>query len=251
MIYIYKDPYPPFFQLAKIISSELKVENEITDDFSKDGLWIVFFTSYQRHLNILKNKKYIVVQTENIEESGFFRGAGLRDKYIKFLSQSVFVWDYTSNFKLGYSKIYELEYEESKDIDVLFYGAMNPRRKHILDQIPKKVMLTGGDESGYYPNLWNYIRCAKIVLNINFYERSDTNVVRICPLLTNRIFFITEKTIEPEHNNRTEYVVADYEKLPELCKYYLENPLERLKFIESGYNYIKNSPIILPEIKIL
>lgn len=249
MIYIWKDTYPVFNQIAKLISHELNVPNEITDDLSKDGTWIVFFTSLFHHRHILAGRKYIVVQTENLNESALLKG-GAREEYIKFLNDAYDVWDYTSNFRLGYSKFYELEYEDSKDIDVLFYGCLNERRKLILSQIPNAVVLSssGDVHQHYFPHLWNYIRRSKITLCINFYDNSNTDVVRLIPLLTNKAFFIAEKTIDPIHNNRTEYVVAEYEKILELCNFYLSKPKERLKYIDSGFEYIKNNPLVLPDI---
>lgn len=252
MIYIYKEPYLPFVQLANIISHELKVPNEITDDLSKDGIWIVFFTSYLYNKNILARKKYIVIQTENLNESMILK-QGRLDDYLNFLKNAYDVWDYTSNFKLGYSKYYELEYEESKDIDCLFYGSVNERRNKILSQIPNIHIISdppGQKEKGYFPTLWNYIRRSKITLCINFYDNSNTDVVRLAPLLSTRVFFISEKTIDSQHNSRTEYVITDYEKIPELCQYYLKNPLERIKYIESGYEYIKKNPLIIPNASI-
>jgi hypothetical protein len=248
MIYIWKDTYPIFGQLANLISHEIGLPNEITDDLSKEGTWIVFFTSFFHHRHILANRKYIVVQTENLNQSALLQNGG-KEEYINFLNGAYDVWDYTTNFRLGYSKFYELEYEDSKDIDVLFYGCINDRRRAILSQIPNTVTLSssGDIRQHYFPQLWNYIRRSKITLCINFYENSNTDVVRLAPLLTNRAFFISEKTIDPIHNSRTEYVVSDYEKIPELCNFYLTSPKERLKYIDSGFEYIKNNPVTIPD----
>jgi hypothetical protein len=249
MIYIWKDTFPPFAQLGRLISYELGVPNEITDDLSKEGTWIIFFTSYFHHRHILAGRKYIVVQTENLNESALLQNGG-KEEYIKFLNGAYDVWDYTTNFRLGYSKFYELEYEESKDIDVLFYGSVNERRRLILSQIPNIVVLNspGHIQEHHYPMLWNYIRRSKITLCVNYYDNSNADVVRLVPLLSNRTFFIAEKTIDPIHNSRTEYVVCDYEKIPEMCSYYLSNPKERLKYIDSGFQYIKNNPFSFPNI---
>jgi hypothetical protein len=250
MIYIWKDEYPVFLELANLISSELDMPNEITNDLSKEGTWIIFFESFINHRHIFEKRKYIMVQTENILESVRLDSPNLRQEYQNFLRNAYAVWDYTKNFRLGYSKYYQIQYEQSKDMDVFFYGSINPRRKHILDQIPNlsTVSATSDIKVDFFPALWNYVRRSKIVLCINYYENSNTDVIRLAPLLTNRTFFIAEKTIDPSHNNRTEYVVSDYNNIPALCKYYLENPKERLKYIESGYNYIKNNPILLPDI---
>lgn len=249
MIYIWKDTYPVFAQLANLISYEIGLPNEITDDLSKEGTWIVFFTSYFHHRHILAGRKYIVVQTENLNQSLLLQNGG-KEEYIKFLNGAYDVWDYTTNFRLGYSKFYELEYEDSKDIDVLFYGSVNDRRRAILSQIPNTVILSSsGDVSQhFFPQLWNYIRRSKITLCINYYENSNTDVVRLVPLLSNRAFFISEKTIDPIHNNRTEYVVCDYDRIPETCDFYIKNPKERLKYIDSGFEYIKNNQIVVPNI---
>jgi hypothetical protein len=198
----------------------------------------------------LAGRKYIVVQTENIKESLLLQGEHNQSLYRNFLKNAVAVWDYTKNFRLGYSRYYEIQYEQSKDIDVLFYGSINPRRKEILDKISNvHVISSSGDiKTNFFPNLWNYIRRSKITLCINYYENSNTDIVRLVPLLTNRAFFISEKTVDFVHNNAKEYVVADKDDIPALCRYYLENPEQRIKYIESGYNYIKNNPIVLPDI---
>ncbi len=136
MIYIWKDEYPVFLELANLISSELDMPNEITNDLSKEGTWIIFFESFINHRHIFEKRKYIMVQTENILESVRLDSPNLRQEYQNFLRNAYAVWDYTKNFRLGYSKYYQIQYEQSKDMDVFFYGSINPRRKHILDQIP-------------------------------------------------------------------------------------------------------------------
>lgn len=244
MIYIYKDKYPPFIQLANVISKELNCPYEITDDFSKDGIWIVFFTVYLYNREKLEGKKYIAVQTENINESTFLRRESNRENYKAFLNNAIDVWDYTENFKLGYSSYYEIEKENSKEIDVLFYGAMNPRRDQLLKKIPNCKILNDGEE--FFPKLWNMVLRTKIVVYVDFYEKSHTNTVRICPLLSNRIFFIAERsTHDPDIKD---YVTAKYEDIPKMCEYFLSRPEERLEYIERGYNYIKNNPVQIPKI---
>lgn len=80
----------------------------------------------------------------------------------------------------------------SKDIDVLFYGTLNDRRKKILDQLGtfcnvKHVFFDDIREQ----NSW--IKRSKIVLNTYFYENNKVfDYCRLSYLLTNSIFVISE-----------------------------------------------------------
>ena len=252
MIYIEDSNYQVFKQLASVIAYELKtngIDCKITSDTSlTDGTWILFFSAFYSGSDSIPFYKrlaapYIVVQTENMGQSVIINNQ--REAYNSFLKNAKYVWDYVTNFKLGFSKIYQIEFEETKDIDVLFYGWVNERRRHVLSQIPNATIVEGGKDA-YMPNLWNYIRRSKIVLIINFYDPSNPDPIRVTQLLSCRTFIIAEKTKFADYDKNTEFILADYEQIPKLCEYYLKNPLERVNWIERGYTYIKNNPIHFP-----
>lgn len=244
MIYIEKSESYVYSHIARIISYELNFPNCITDDFSKKGLWILFATGFMNNIHKFIDSPYIVVQTENYKQSNNQRLQ--TQEYIDFLNNALLVWDYTSNFKIGYSLINEIEFEESKPIDVLFYGSLNDRRKNLLSKINNCVILDASNKNSWFPNLWNSIRNSKIVLSVHYYTPSNNDMVRIAPLLSNNIFTISEKCNDENFNNITDLVIGDYENIPELCKYYLQHPYKRIVMKKRGYEYIIKNPIKIP-----
>ena len=240
MYYIHLTDSFVFHTISKVIAHELNYKCEITDDLTKsDGIWILFFDSFYHGIHKIINGKYIAVQTEPLHAKG-------NSEYYEYLRNAMSVWDYTTNFKIGYSKIWESEFQQIKPIDVLFYGSLNDRRMSVLSQI-KNVKILGGDTSLCGDSLWNdYISKSKIILSLAYYEPSNNDLFRIAPLLSNRCFVISEKCNDSEFNNNPNLLVCEKEQIPELCDYYVNHPLERLQWIDKGYEYIKNNPIKIP-----
>jgi hypothetical protein len=236
MIYIEKSKNPIFYRLSKVISEQLLVKNEITDDFSKKGIWILFLSSFLEKSYKQIEGPYIHVQLENpdiiIDGQILFKN----QEFIDFMNKATYLWDIRNNLTFGYSKIYQIEYEESKDIDILFYGAINDRRTNILSKLKNCTILN----HVYSNDLWPFIRRSKIVLFINYYNPDYPNWVRIAPALTTRNFIIVEKNIDESFNNINDFVITDYHNIIDTCYYYLKNTDKRIEFIERGYNYIRN-----------
>jgi len=130
------------------------------------------------------------------------------EKYITLL-KSHEIWDYSSqnverlkalgiearHVPIGYVKELErIKPAEVQDIDVLFYGSLNERRKKILDELKAKGLnvlhLFGvyGDERD------SYIARAKVVLNMHFYEPGVMETVRLSYLWANRACVCSEET---------------------------------------------------------
>lgn len=244
MIYIEESQSYVYLHIARIISYELNLPVQITDDFSKKGTWILFATGFMHNVHKIIDGSYIVVQTENYKLSNNPRLQ--TDEYLEFLNNALFVWDYTSNFKLGYSLLNEIEFEESKPIDILFYGSLNDRRINLLSKIDNCKILDPVDSNSWFPNLWNSIRNSKIVLSIHYYNPSNNDMARLAPLLSNSVFTISERCNDENFNNIEDMIIADYDDIPNLCKYYLKHPEKRIEMKKRGYEYIIKNPIIIP-----
>lgn len=242
MFYIHHTNSLVFHGIAKVIANEINDECEITSDLSKSGgTWILFFDSFWNGVHKIIKGNYIAVQSEPLHIKGSL-------EYLEYLEKAINVWDYTSNFKIGYSKIWESEYQQMKPIDILFYGSLNDRRLSILNSI-NNVTIVSGDNSCYGDSLWvDYITKSKIILSIAFYDPSNNDLFRIAPLLSNRCFVISEKCNDNEFNNNSNILSCNKEEIASLCDYYLKNPLKRLEWIDKGYNYIKSNPIKIPKL---
>lgn len=228
-----------FQSIAKMIEESIGEPCKYSRDPNERGTWILFFTSYLSNFYTKIKDPYILVQTE-LHETVFNRYPEykiMHDKAIKVL-------DFTDNLQIGYTTSYRLECEDSKDIDVLFYGVLSNRRKLIIDSIdvPNKVVFSTSPPT-HGPELWKYINRSKIILNISAYEnRREPDWIRLAPLLSNRCFVITESVDNKDfmsliHN----LVIVDYNKLKTTVDYYLKNPLERIKAADKGFDYIRHN----------
>ena len=202
-----------FKDIALIIYNYLFNENyniKITDtiDEDTDELYIILGAN-----NLVSKlpKNYIIYQFEQRHSEWFNK------KYISILKKAKFIWDYSiENIKyiqekyniknidyipLKYSlanNYYQKKKNIKKDIDILFLGSLNDRRKSILDKLKLKFNVYIGNL-----NLWDEKRNeilfrSKIVLNINFYENGILELARLSYLLSNRAFIISENGFNKE-----------------------------------------------------
>jgi len=232
MIYIHESTYKYFKNLTKFVQFHLDEESELTNDYTKKGLWIVTYATYLDWWAYADHRveNYIAIQTEPLHVKG-------HEGYMSFLNGAKEVWDYTKNFRVGYSPFWELEVEEAKDIDILFYGTMNRRRDEILKTIPNVTV----KDKVWGVELDSLIRRSKIVLSIHHHNVSNADMTRVAPLLSKRAFVIGETTSDKRYNALSNiFPIADRDKIPKLCEYYLKKPLERIEIINNAYNWIKN-----------
>ena len=174
---------------------------------------------------IPKNCKYIVYQFEQLSDSeGWFNG-----NLHKVLSGAIAVWDYSKDnvkflkdkninakyLAMGYNENLQLiNIATKKDIDILFYGSLNDRRKKIILQIEKITGKKVNTLFGIYSEKRDeLIARSKVVLNLHFYEAQIFEVVRVSYLLNNRVAVVSE------HSN-----FYPYKKIP----LFLESNIERL-----------------------
>lgn len=135
-----------------------------------------------------------------------------------------------------------------KDIDILFYGSLNKRRKSIIKKLKQKYIVVSINNVTN-DVLINYINRSKIILNIFFYDNNSVfDYYRNAFLLANKIFFISEKpssidlNIEKNlENYDTTLILSSYDKITETVDYYLSNyDCQNInEIIEKQYNWFK------------
>lgn len=131
-----------------------------------------------------------------------------------------------------------------QDIDVLFYGYINERRQHVLDQIKPfaKVVATQGT---YGDELFDLIARAKVVLNLHFYTTHIFESVRVSYLLANKKAVLSEVNADtdiPAHYSGT-ICSAPYELIPEACLRLLQNEAHRRYLEDLGHKIFSRSPL--------
>lgn len=119
--------------------------------------------------------------------------------------------------------------------DVLFYGSMNARRQKIIDDLReagKNVVVT----NGYGAWRDKYVRTAKIVLNMGFYDSAIFNICRIAPLLANQKCVVSEESNEAYSEG---VAFAPYDGLVAKCLELLSDDVVREDLAKRGFEEIK------------
>lgn len=130
---------------------------------------------------------------------------------------------------------------EQKDIDVLFYGGINDRRKQVLDALKGEnwnVYIVDSHHGVTNKELCNLINRSKIVINILYY---DFNVIfdyyRNSFVLSNNTMLISE--IPLEMDTKIEPWLHQIEELGTFCSYD--------KLVETTNEWLKKDNIVFNE----
>lgn len=205
----------------------------------------------------------IIVQFEQLyDESPFVTPA-----YMDLLKQFE-VWDYNESnrtwlkeklgidvklLKIGFESEFELPINPDleKDVDVLFYGALNDRRKLIRDglqtRLPDKNIVFRDN------NLWasernSLISRAKCVLNIHLYDAKLFEFPRVSFLLNSGAFVISEtSTNDSEYINlRNGIVICEYDEIVDKVVEMLGDSARRQRISDTGYDIFRREVSSVP-----
>lgn len=98
---------------------------------------------------------------------------------------------------IGFQKeLQRVNISVEQDIDVLFYGSINERRRDILNQIEAKGLNLKVLMGVYGKERDQWIARSKVILNHHFYESQIFEIVRVSYLLTNAKAVVAE--VNPE-----------------------------------------------------
>ncbi len=87
-----------------------------------------------------------------------------------------------------------------QDIDVLFYGAINERRKNVLEGLIARGLRIEFLSGVYREERDHYIARAKVILCMHYYDASIFEIVRVSYLLSNEKAVVAECGIRPRWN---------------------------------------------------
>jgi hypothetical protein len=123
------------------------------------------------------------------------------------------------------------------DIDLLFYGHVNSRRRAILDALARRdirayvLMNTYGDARDAY------IARAKLVLNLHTTPDAVFEIARAVPVLSNRRALVSEAGgfDESVGDLLAGIAIGETSQLPELCRALLDDDARRKALAEAGF----------------
>lgn len=176
----------------------------------------------------------------------------LTDTYLSLLSQ-LQVWDYSdynieqlaklgiTNVKkcpIGYvDELQRVPHGVKKDIDVLFYGSVNERRRTVLNGLKDEGINIQYSRGHYDAERDAIIARAKIVLNVHFYEAKIFEMVRVSYLLANKVCVVSEDSPSEEALDAVKDGIAlcEYGEIVSRCKELLADDAARDALAQKGY----------------
>ena len=121
-----------------------------------------------------------------------------------------------------------------QDIDVLFYGSINDRRRRILDELINLGVNVKAVFGVYGSERDELISRAKLVLNMRLYDSDIFEIVRASYLLANGKVVVSECNAQTdiEDDMRAAIAGAPYDELVATCLALLEKPQVRSELAE-------------------
>jgi hypothetical protein len=161
------------------------------------------------------------------------------------------VWDYSArnivaldslgirgatHVPLGYCPELAAAPAVAEDIDVIFFGSINPRRARILEALRGRGVRVEAHFGVYGAARDALAARAKIVLNLHFYEARVFEIVRVSHMLSHRRFVVSEygADLDIEGEFSPGVAFAEYEDLADVCTHYLARPEERRRIADRG-----------------
>jgi hypothetical protein len=130
-----------------------------------------------------------------------------------------------------------IERRGDPDIDVLFFGSLNPRRIAIIDRLRAAGLRAEAVFGVYGTARDDLIARAKVVLNVHFYEAKVLEMVRVSYLLANRCCVLSEASSDPEEDGAlaTGVAFATYDDLVARARELVADPALRQRIGERGF----------------
>ena len=213
--------------------------------FSKEDVYLTFIPFNKLNINITP-EKYIVYNFEQFTTDKIWS-----ESYINFLKKAIYVIDYSINnvckmndyginsFFLPYMPSGVNKYNDlsntKKDIDILFIGNLNNKRRSWLKELTNEKYSVKIITNLFFEKSIEYFARSKIVLNVHYYGGdSILEVTRIIPALENNCVILTEESHDEYYN----LIYNDIVKISNL-----ENLKDSIINILSNYNLIQQDSI--------
>lgn len=147
---------------------------------------------------------------------------------------------------IGYVKeLTRLQQASDPDLDVLFFGSMNPRRQKIIDEMRAAGLRVEVVFGIYGAQRDALITRAKLLLNVHFYEAKVLEIVRLSYLLANRCAVLSERGSDPADDLMIADGVAfaDYRHLAQRARELIDDPAERKRLSQRGFELMSARPM--------
>lgn len=140
-------------------------------------------------------------------------------------------------FKPGYVPAATRVAPAREDVDVLFYGIVNERRKKILDALAAAGLVVRALPGVYGAERDAWIARSKVVLNVHYYDDKIHEIVRTSHLLANRKAIVSEcePDTEIDADMREALVAVPYDQLVPTCIALVRDDTRRAAVAQRGF----------------
>ena len=146
---------------------------------------------------------------------------------------------------VGYVKeLTRIQRAPDTDIDVLFFGSMNPRRQKIIDDMRAAGLHVEVVFGVYGARRDALISRAKLVLNVHYYEAKVLEIVRLSYLLANSCAILSERSSDSTEDDilADGVAFADYDHLVQRACALIDAPDERKHLAQRGFEIMSARP---------
>jgi hypothetical protein len=136
---------------------------------------------------------------------------------------------------------------QNPDIDVLYYGSVNARRRKILDELDRTGMRIERLFGIYGDERDAVIARSKVIVNLHYYDHAVFEIFRVSHLLANRKCVVTEgglRDTELEDFARKATCYVPYDDVVANCKWLVENEPDRKAIEDAGFREFKKIDFI-------
>lgn len=136
------------------------------------------------------------------------------------------------------SELTRIPKQPNEDIDVLFYGSLNDRRRYVLDALRETGLAVHHAFGVYGQTRDALIARAKVVLNMHFYPSQVFEIVRVSYLLANSKAVVSEggPDTEIDQDLVDAVALASYDQLTTTCQALIADSARRHRLGSDGYN---------------
>jgi hypothetical protein len=197
-------------------------------------------------------ERYVVYQLEQLGA----RPEWLRPDQLAILRRAEQVWDYAAEnvaflaergfdrlrlLPIGFHEKLQTIERQPPDLDVLFFGSLNGRRRAILSQLAARHSLKS--LFGVYGDARDqYIARSKIVINVHYHEAQPMEQVRLSYLLNNRCCVLSENATPNPYEGAI--LTAGYHNLVECCRELLACPATLDRIAQQGFEFFRRRKMV-------
>lgn len=135
------------------------------------------------------------------------------------------------------------------EVDVLFFGTMNPRREQVIAQLREAGLTVEAVAGSFGWELTPAILRARLVLHVHFYETRLFPVARIVQPVAQGVPIVCEGSVcSPlaDWSAGSGIVFADTDQLVEACRALLADPGRRLRSAQQSWRFAQQLDIAVP-----